>query len=47
VLRKTSGQINPALASSGVQVMVNTHGDTSGLSAADLDALIMYLKSLQ
>jgi DNA-binding beta-propeller fold protein YncE len=41
------GQINPALASSGVQVLVNTHGDTSGLSAADVDALVMYLRSLQ
>jgi DNA-binding beta-propeller fold protein YncE/mono/diheme cytochrome c family protein len=43
----TGGQINPALAASRVQVIKDTHGKTSHLSAADVNALIMYLKSLQ
>jgi cytochrome c553 len=41
------GQINPALAQSGVRVIENTHGNTSQLSEIDLQALEMYLKSLQ
>ena len=42
-----NGQINPALATNHVQVIKDTHGKTSQLSAADLDALIVYLKSLE
>ena len=41
------GQINPALAANGVQVIKETHGKTSQLSPSDVHALIMYLKSLQ
>ena len=41
------GQINPALATNHIQVIKDTHGKTSDLSASDLDALIAYLKSLQ
>jgi mono/diheme cytochrome c family protein len=40
-------QINPALATSHVQVIKDTHGKTSQLSQADLDALILYVTSLQ
>jgi hypothetical protein len=45
----TSGQrqINPALATSHIQVIKDTHGKTSQLSQADLDALIAYVTSLQ
>ena len=42
----TGGQINPALAANGVRVIKDTHGKTSHLSASDLDALILYLLSL-
>ena len=41
------GQINPALAANNVQVIKDTHGKTSHLSAADVNALVAYLKSLQ
>ncbi|HKA23112.1 MAG TPA: beta-propeller fold lactonase family protein [Blastocatellia bacterium] len=41
------GRINPALAASNVQVIKDTHGKTSHLSANDVNALIAYLKSLQ
>jgi mono/diheme cytochrome c family protein len=41
-----NGQINPDLAANHIQVMKDTHGKTSNLSAADLDALIAYIKSL-
>lgn len=41
------GQINPALAGNHVAVIKDTHGKTSHLTAADLDALILYLLSLQ
>jgi hypothetical protein len=41
-----NSQINPALASSHVQVLKDTHGKTSSLSASDIDALIAYVKSL-
>lgn len=41
------GQINPALAANHVQVIKDTHGKTSHLSESDLNALILYLKSLQ
>jgi hypothetical protein len=40
-------QINPALATSHIQVIKDTHGKTSQLSQADLDALILYVTSLQ
>jgi hypothetical protein len=41
------GQINPNLAANGVKVIKDTHGKTSHLSAADIEALEMYLLSLQ
>ena len=40
------GQINPALAANNIRVIKETHGKTSQLSAADLEALILYLLSL-
>jgi DNA-binding beta-propeller fold protein YncE len=40
------GQINPVLAANNIQVIKDTHGKTSQLSADDLDALILYLNSL-
>jgi hypothetical protein len=40
-------QINPALATQNVRVIKDTHGKTSHLSAADLEALEAYLRSLQ
>jgi hypothetical protein len=45
----TSGRrlINPALATNHIQVIADTHGKTSQLSQADLDALISYVTSLQ
>jgi DNA-binding beta-propeller fold protein YncE/mono/diheme cytochrome c family protein len=43
----TGNQINPALEPAGVRVLKDTHGKTSHLSAQDVDALVMYLKSLQ
>ena len=42
-----SGQINPALGQNHIDVIKNTHGKTSQLSASDVDALVLYLKSLQ
>ena len=41
-----NGQINPDLAANHIQVIKDSHGKTSSLSAADLDALIAYIKSL-
>ena len=41
------GKINPALATNHIQVIKDTHGKTSHLSASDIDALIAYLKSLE
>jgi DNA-binding beta-propeller fold protein YncE len=41
-----NGQINPALAVNNIRVIKDTHGKTSQLSAADFNALVMYLKSL-
>jgi DNA-binding beta-propeller fold protein YncE len=43
----TGGQINPALAANHIVVLKDTHGKTSHLSAADIDALSAYLMSLQ
>jgi len=40
-------QINPVLAANNIAVIKDTHGRTSQLSAADIEALSMYLKSLQ
>jgi DNA-binding beta-propeller fold protein YncE/cytochrome c553 len=40
------GQINPALAANNIRVIKDTHGKTSHLSASDLEALILYLLSL-
>jgi len=39
--------INPALAVNNIAVIKDTHGKTSQLTAADLDALALYLNSLQ
>jgi hypothetical protein len=39
--------INPVLAQNNIQVIKDTHGKTSHLTAADIVALEMYLKSLQ
>jgi hypothetical protein len=41
------GQINPALAANHIRVIPDTHGRTSQLTAADIEALSAYLKSLQ
>ena len=40
-------QINPALAVNHIAVIRDTHGKTSHLFASDIEALSMYLKSLQ
>ncbi len=40
-------QINPVLAQNHIAVLKDTHGKTSQLSAEDLDALILYLLSLE
>ena len=42
-----NGQLNPLLAERGIRVIVDTHGRTSHLSAEDVEALSLYLKSLQ
>jgi len=42
-----SGQIKPALTQNQIQVIKETQGETSQLSQVDLDALVLYLKSLQ
>jgi DNA-binding beta-propeller fold protein YncE len=42
-----NGQINPALSASNIRVIKDTHGRTSQLTEADLQALELYLKSLQ
>jgi hypothetical protein len=41
------GQINPALASNNIAVLKDTHGKTSHLSASDIEALSLYLLSLE
>jgi hypothetical protein len=43
----SGGRINGQLASSGIRVIKDTHGKTSHLSEADIEALEMYLRSLQ
>jgi cytochrome c553 len=40
-------QLNPMLAANHIAVVRDTHGKTSQLSDADIEALSMYLKSLQ
>ncbi len=40
-------QINSVLAANHVAVLKDSHGKTSQLSASDIEALSMYLKSLQ
>ena len=40
-------QLNPDLAANHIAVLKDTHGRTSQLSAADVDAVEMYLRSLQ
>ncbi len=47
VITNGQRQINPALAASNIQVIKDTHGKTSHLSARDIDALAAYLRSLQ
>ncbi|HEV2862689.1 MAG TPA: DUF4214 domain-containing protein, partial [Pyrinomonadaceae bacterium] len=42
----TGGQLNPQLAASGVRVIKDTHGKTSHLSEADIEAIEAYLMSL-
>jgi DNA-binding beta-propeller fold protein YncE len=42
-----NGQINPQLAANNIAVIKDTHGKTSHLSASDIEALSMYLLSLQ
>jgi hypothetical protein len=41
------GQINPALAGNNIEVIKDTHGKTSHLNGADIEALSAYLRSLQ
>jgi DNA-binding beta-propeller fold protein YncE/cytochrome c peroxidase len=41
------GRINPALAANHIRVIPDTHGRTSHLGDHDLEAIAMYLKSLQ
>jgi DNA-binding beta-propeller fold protein YncE len=40
------GQINPMLAANNIRVIKDTHGKTSHLSASDIEALMLYLRSL-
>jgi hypothetical protein len=42
-----AGQINSQLGTNNIRVIKDTHGNTSHLSASDIDALTMYLLSLQ
>lgn len=42
-----NGQINPVLGANNIRVIKDTHGKTSHLSAADFEALVAYLLSLQ
>jgi hypothetical protein len=43
----SGGQVNGQLATRGVRVIKDTHGKTSQLSDSDIEALTMYLRSLQ
>ncbi|HZA14168.1 MAG TPA: YncE family protein [Myxococcaceae bacterium] len=40
-------RINPVLAAHNIRVLIDTHGKTSSLSSADVEALAHYLRSLQ
>ena len=42
----SGGQINPVLAANNISVIKDVHGKTSHLTASDVDALVLYLKSL-
>src|SRR5262249_28340212 len=42
-----NGQINPVLATNHIAVIKDTHGKTSQLTEGEIEALSMYLKSLQ
>jgi hypothetical protein len=42
-----NGQINPALTTNHIAVIKDTHGTTSQLTSADINALTTYLRSLQ
>ena len=42
-----TGQINQVLTANNIRVIKDTHGKTSHLSAADIEALSTYLRSLQ
>lgn len=42
-----NGQINPVLAANNIAVIKDTHGKTSHLSGADIEALGAYLRSLE
>lgn len=42
-----NGQINPALSANHIAVIKNTHGKTSQLAAADIEAIAAYLLSLE
>jgi DNA-binding beta-propeller fold protein YncE len=41
------GRINPVLAANNIRVIPDTHGKTSHLAAHDIEAIAMYLMSLQ
>lgn len=43
----SNGSINPSLAANHIAVIKDTHGKTSHLSPSDLNALIMYVMSLE
>jgi hypothetical protein len=42
-----NGQINPALSANHIAVIQNTHGKTSQLTAADIEAIAANLRSLE
>jgi DNA-binding beta-propeller fold protein YncE/mono/diheme cytochrome c family protein len=41
------GQLNPVLAANNIAVLRDTHGKTSHLNVADIEAIATYLRSLQ
>lgn len=42
-----NGQVNPALSANRIAVIQNTHGKTSQLTAADIEAIAANLRSLE
>jgi DNA-binding beta-propeller fold protein YncE len=42
----SGGQINPVVTANNISVIKDIHGKTSHLTASDVDALVLYLKSL-